>query len=122
MKKDLFLLAKQKALKAIKEIIRFLTQRDNYHTEEVKKDLFLLAKQKALKAINEKIRFLTQRDNYHTEEVKELLRERQKIKFTTNSKCKLVGFSPAEPSQRKRGKFRTPSRNKILRDKYLNRK
>jgi Mn-containing catalase len=117
MKKDLF----QKALKAINEKIRFLTQRDNYHTEEVK-DLFLLAKQKALKAINEKIRFLTQRDNYHTEEVKELLRERQKIKFTTNSKCKLVGFSPAEPSQRKRGKFRTPSRNKILRDKYLNRK
>jgi hypothetical protein len=115
MKKDLFLLAKQKALKAINEKIRFLTQRD-------KKDLFLLAKQKALKAINEKIRFLTQRDNYHTEEVKELLRERQKIKFTTNSKCKLVGFSPAEPSQRKRGKFRTPSRNKILRDKYLNRK
>jgi hypothetical protein len=86
-------------------------------------DLFKLAKKKAMKAINEKIKFLTQRDNHNNllsgKDVKELLRERQKIKFTPESKSKLVGFSPMT-SLRQRGKFRTPSRNKILRDKYLN--
>jgi hypothetical protein len=89
-------------------------------------DLFKLAKKKAMKAINEKIKFLTQRDNHNNllsgKDVKELLRERQKIKFTTESKSDLVGFFPMAISLRERGKFRSPSRNKILRDNYLNRK
>jgi hypothetical protein len=89
----------------------------------MKKDLFKIAKKKALKAVNEKIRFLTGNDKYyHNKQIDDLLRERQGIKFTTESKSDLVGFFPMAISLRERGKFRSPSRNKILRDNYLNRK